>query len=565
MKERWKMWYRKQSLRKKALTLYLVWSLALSLAVSACMSIALYDYLKKRETETMAHTLDQAVQQMESQITLYSSLSDYIFNNTDLAAVLGEIYEENYYEMYQALEDTILPAVKNYQLLNPNISSIVIYTDSGLPSYKKYVYPLAELTEKEWFPLVEDQYGTVWLTEETDGGAKLLLVRRMLHNLTYTLTNYLCITVDYEAFFLPFRAMLTEETGIVVERGEGERFFVEEMGLEEAADGSGAADTDSAGTLWRGADYLTCSSTLSNGWEVTFSYSMSAFRRETFPAITMLWGIAILLALLLFLCTYFLSGTLIRPVEELTQKVKAVADASSHDPISTNRTDEIGILTQNFNHLIQDVYISQMQAREYQIKALYAQINPHFLYNALGIINNKAIMAEQDDISHMTLLLAQFYRTCLNHGKDITSIRNEITNIQMYIEIQKMIYTDHFQVCYDLDETLLEIRMPNFILQPIVENAIEHGLRNVKKPMKKLEISLVRTGDDAVFHIRDNGCGMAPEEIEYVKSKSNEGIGLSNIDARLRLCFGNTYGLRIESVKGEWTEVSLGIPLDSAL
>ena len=274
-----------------------------------------------------------------------------------------------------------------------------------------------------------------------------------------------------------------------------------------------------------------------------------------FPAIAVLWALASLLMTLLFCCTYMICGTLIEPIEKLSRKVQAITASGSHAPIKTRRTDEIGDLTRHFNQMVQQVYQNKLQINEYHLKALYAQINPHFLYNTLGLINNKAIIAEQEEISHMTLLLSQFYRTCLNHGKDITTIEKELENIRLYLEIQQIMYRHNFQVLWKIDSSLLAIEMPNFILQPIIENAIEHGLRNDRKKEKKISITLDHYDDDILFSISDNGLGMEAEECERVLSLDNDGIGLKNIHERLQLCYGPNYGLTISSEKGSGTTV----------
>ena len=205
--------------------------------------------------------------------------------------------------------------------------------------------------------------------------------------------------------------------------------------------------------------------------------------------------------------------------------------------------------------MIQEVYQNKLLINEYRLKALYAQINPHFLYNTLGLINNKAIMADQDEISHMTLLLAQFYRTCLNHGKEITTIEKELENIRLYLEIQQITYHHNFEVLWQINSNLYAIEMPNVILQPIVENAIAHGLRNDRKKEKQLSITLERCNSDILFAIHDNGLGMDPDECKCVLSRENEGIGLKNIHDRLQLCYGSDYGITISSEKNVGTTV----------
>lgn len=532
-------------LRKKALVLYLIFGTCLTIPIAAISSVFLMRYLLSEEQKTLDQTLSQSVSQMESDLSLYTALSDYCFNNTELSSIINETYTDNYFDMYKALEDTIIPTFRTYQLLHPNLKSIKLYTDCGLPAYKKYVYPFESMENEPWFDQIKNSYQPIWFITDDH---HLLSVRKLIDNLTYKKTNYLCIEANFASFFSPLSSILSDGTGVLVwssATNTAPSFSEDNCGLSTVPQTLNDLKTD----------YLYASHKLSCGWTVSYYRSIYSCHEMNFPAIAVLWVLASLLMTLLFCCTYMICGTLIEPIEKLSRKVQSITASGSHAPIKTRRTDEIGDLTQHFNQMVQQVYQNKLQINEYRLKALYAQINPHFLYNTLGLINNKAIIAEQEEISHMTLLLSQFYRTCLNHGKDITTIEKELENIRLYLEIQQIMYRHNFQVLWNVDSSLLAIEMPNFILQPIIENAIEHGLRNDRKKEKKISITLDHYDDDILFSISDNGLGMEAEECERVLSLDNDGIGLKNIHERLQLCYGPNYGLTISSEKGSGTTV----------
>lgn len=532
-------------LRKKALVLYLIFGTCLTIPIAAISSVFLMRYLLSEEQKTLDQTLSQSVSQMESDLSLYTALSDYCFNNTELSSIINETYTDNYFDMYKALEDTIIPTFRTYQLLHPNLKSIKLYTDCGLPAYKKYVYPFESMENEPWFDQIKNSYQPIWFITDDH---HLLSVRKLIANLTYKKTNYLCIEANFASFFSPLSSILSDGTGVLVwssATNTAPSFSEDNCGLSTVPQTLNDLKTD----------YLYASHKLSCGWTVSYYRSIYSCHEMNFPAIAVLWVLASLLMTLLFCCTYMICGTLIEPIEKLSRKVQSITASGSHAPIKTRRTDEIGDLTQHFNQMVQQVYQNKLQINEYRLKALYAQINPHFLYNTLGLINNKAIIAEQEEISHMTLLLSQFYRTCLNHGKDITTIEKELENIRLYLEIQQIMYRHNFQVLWNVDSSLLAIEMPNFILQPIIENAIEHGLRNDRKKEKKISITLEHYDDDILFSISDNGLGMEAEECERVLSLDNDGIGLKNIHERLQLCYGPNYGLTISSEKGSGTTI----------
>lgn len=228
--------------------------------------------------------------------------------------------------------------------------------------------------------------------------------------------------------------------------------------------------------------------------------------------------------------------------------------------------DEIGELTNVINkileetkQLIEDVYESQLREREYEMKALQAQINPHFLYNTLSAINWYAIKTGNSTISEIVTSLSNFYRTALNQGDNVTTVGNELENIKAYVKIQENIFSFSFDVIYDIDETLLQYRMPNLIIQPIVENAIEHGIHQKLDGRGLLTIRLFRSDNWLQFEIIDNGGQMEYEEMEELLRKDTKNYGIKNVDKRLQLFYKGNY--RFTFQKGENTVFILKILL----
>lgn len=365
-------------LRKKALVLYLIFGTCLTIPIAAISSVFLMRYLLSEEQKTLDQTLSQSVSQMESDLSLYTALSDYCFNNTELSSIINETYTDNYFDMYKALEDTIIPTFRTYQLLHPNLKSIKLYTDCGLPAYKKYVYPFESMENEPWFDQIKNSYQPIWFITDDH---HLLSVRKLIDNLTYKKTNYLCIEANFASFFSPLSSILSDGTGVLVwssATNTAPSFSEDNCGLSTVPQTLNDLKTD----------YLYASHKLSCGWTVSYYRSIYSCHEMNFPAIAVLWVLASLLMTLLFCCTYMICGTLIEPIEKLSRKVQSITASGSHAPIKTRRTDEIGDLTQHFNQMVQQVYQNKLQINEYRLKALYAQINPHFLYNTLGLINN---------------------------------------------------------------------------------------------------------------------------------------------------------------------------------
>lgn len=173
-----------------------------------------------------------------------------------------------------------------------------------------------------------------------------------------------------------------------------------------------------------------------------------------------------------------------------------------------------------------------------------------------------AIEAGNDEISQVTLALSTYYRTSLNKGETMTIAANELRNIEAYLHIQLVMHDDSFQVEKQVEEKILSCSVPKLILQPLVENAIEHGLDVSEKEEKKLKISALLEGGDLVFFVEDNGAGMEEEQAESMLTYQSKGYGMRNVHDRIRLLYGEESGLKIYSKKGEGTRVEIRFPAD---
>lgn len=230
-------------------------------------------------------------------------------------------------------------------------------------------------------------------------------------------------------------------------------------------------------------------------------------------------------------------------------------------------TTEITTLSNSFEHMVvkiqklmEQVRQEEITLRKTELKALQAQINPHFLYNTLSMMNWMAIRSNQMEISKVTLALSTFYRTALSKGEDVVTVENCIQNMQAYLEIQLTMHDNNFTVDWDIDPTIKNEKMPKLLLQPVVENAIEHGIDEKEDGDKKLFLSFRGNGDDVEITVRDNGMGMPQEKAETLVTYQAKGYGLKNVNDRIRLLYGEKYGIQIFSAPDEGTTVVMRFP-----
>ncbi|MBO4799819.1 MAG: sensor histidine kinase, partial [Lachnospiraceae bacterium] len=241
----------------------------------------------------------------------------------------------------------------------------------------------------------------------------------------------------------------------------------------------------------------------------------------------------------------------------------------------SDRADELAILGQSFNEmvgrigtLVEDVKSEQEKLRAIELQLLQEQINPHFLYNTLDTITWLSEMGENDQVILMVNSLSDFFRTGLSNGKSIVSIREEIKHVESYLKIQQFRYQDILDYEINVDESIGEYPIPKLTLQPLVENALYHGIKN-KRAKGTITISDIPEGDKICLSVKDDGVGIGPEDLERIRrtlkaeetqSQSDGGFGLINVLQRIRLNYGEGYGLEIDSTPGQGTEVKVIIP-----
>ena len=236
--------------------------------------------------------------------------------------------------------------------------------------------------------------------------------------------------------------------------------------------------------------------------------------------------------------------------------------------------DYLGTMIWKIQKLISDVYREQLHAeqlkieqKEAEFKMLASQINPHFLYNTLEVIRMKARASKQYDIEELVKMLAKILRKNIQAGSQDVEIQTEVELITCYLKIQQYRFGERIQYEIDMDPEMEHIRILPLILQPIVENSIVHGLE-VKEGIGHIRISISRKDSDLLIVVEDDGVGMEKEQLEALRSNMNRRnengthIGMQNVHQRIRLRYGDAYGLELDSVSGVGTRVKIRIPIE---
>ena len=236
--------------------------------------------------------------------------------------------------------------------------------------------------------------------------------------------------------------------------------------------------------------------------------------------------------------------------------------------------DEIGNLGAGFNSMvsrlkenIEQIQEEENSKRELELKMLQAQINPHFLYNTLDTMSGIANAQNCPMVSGMCHSLSAIFRYSLNMTDELSTVQNEMAHVRNYLYVMDVRNGSTIAYDYQIDSDTLADQMPRICIQPVVENALTHGLRNVRRKDKKLLIRSEHVNENLVITIQDNGAGMDAESMNRLldqndmkRVESGISIGILNVNARLKRLFGEKYGLHIESTAGEGTTVTITVP-----
>lgn len=282
--------------------------------------------------------------------------------------------------------------------------------------------------------------------------------------------------------------------------------------------------------------------------------------------------LAVILLLVLLIAAQTVSG-IVRPIERLRQVTGAVAHGDFEARAETTGPAEIAELSGSVNdmtvHLeamVSKIKEDESKMRHAELRLLQEQINPHFLYNTLDTIVWLIESDSTDEAVDMVVSLSQFFRLVLSHGAEYISIREEEQHVRSYLKIQQARYHDILDYEIDIDSAIYPYKILKLTLQPLVENALYHGIK-YKRAMGKITITGRMQERRIVLTVQDNGVGMEPEKLAHLRREierpckdTEGGFGLANVNERIRMYFGDYYGMQIDSVQGQGTTVTVSIP-----
>lgn len=319
------------------------------------------------------------------------------------------------------------------------------------------------------------------------------------------------------------------------------------------------------------------------GWHIVSLMTISDLVKTSGVIKDIILKVTFLFVLLCIVFSIIISFNITKGIKKLINIMGLVKKGDLNVRMNSEREDEIGILSNNFdnmvgrlNELIRTKYELELRENQAQLKVLQAQLSPHFLYNALDSINWMLIEKDQMEISSAVVMLGDLLRYSVSNGSTVITVSEEIHQVRNYLALQKIRFEDRFVFYINIDEEIMEQLIPKFIIQPIVENAVIHGIEDYTDK-GCINVSGYTMDNCLIFKIEDNGKGIEAQDLEVLRrhinnhsqaenkeaSETHAHIGIENVNQRIKIIYGEEYGLNIESEYSKGTKVTIKLPIDT--
>lgn len=522
-------------------------------------------FLLNEAKQGLNESVRQITENLNSKFKRYDTVVSFIVYNTQVVQIINN-EDESYFQRYVNYTEILDPLFTTVININNDIDSLVIYSgNDSITERSNSIQLLDRIRQKSWFKEVVADRRVHWIMEDKT----IIGLCRFYEPFKNAPLNLIYVKMKYNNIF-DIEMKNIKEYGIFVSDKKRNIIFSQNnIGDSRLSNVEKQIALLSQGEVKiNGVRCILIKNQIDEtGWTLSYLSPVSsiAINAEKIVGATVIIILGCLI--ILIFVTWIFSNTLVKRINNLNNKMKLVKEGNLRIEVSSASKDEVGELTnqfgamlKNINTLIDEVYHSKIVQKEAEMKALQAQINPHFLYNTLSLINWKAICIDNMEISQITRNVSKFYRTVLNKGENIISIVDEIANTKCYLEIQLAMHNNGFDVEYRLDDEIFEYDMVKTILQPIVENAIEHGIYNKADGRGKLCLTGFSKDECIFFIIEDNGPGIEKEMLDNIFKQNSGGYGMKNVQERLKIFFGEEYGLSISCETGRGTCVTVRIP-----
>jgi len=614
IKRRIKVWYlrlfksimqSRKSLRTKMIHGFVILIFCPMLLI-ILLSSYFYNYNNK---VNYLNTLDVMINQAADKLSLYLEDMKYLAEGTLSNANIMKELHDNYinnqkYYIDLNSQEVLKSSIQSIMFYKKEIISVMIFDTSGryknqLRMSDKGIHPTFNPIQESWYRSIIDANGrTILLGKHalplTDDSINVISIGKALrdYNGSFEPIAGILISLDIHELDHIFGQLniVNGQRMIVVEREGCGVVYDSQAGeaihepLEEEIRAYLASGNDNHHLSMAGKPFVISYQSISGtDWVVVSvvpSDQLSTSNNKITFLATILMAICLLIALII---AVFFSLRITLPIKRLISTMKRVQQGNLEMQLRKGDKNEIYQISNEFNKMIRKInqlikmlYIARLNQKEAELKALKLVIHPHFLFNTLESIHMMAELNNDKDTSIMIRKLGKFYRYYISESSDDTvSLKAELEHLMGYISLQQYRFGDRFLVTFNIPENMYEYRILKFIFQPIIENAIQHGFEQTMKD-GLLKITGKIESNFVEFEVEDNGCGMTAdnlsllqqklagyiiEEVPAVKEETDHtGLGFANVNQRMKLYYGEEYGLSIRSEIGKGTTILIRFP-----
>lgn len=497
------------------------------------IGIILYSFVQRQLTTQYAQFADSALQMtcetLRDRCIRSERSAEYLMTDLNVIQIVNSVsYISEYqrsYDVNQILDPTIVKATEQ----NVIIDSIRFYTYGEIKGLREGYLDIEENADSPWLTRSE-----VPLWKYSDG--QIAICGGIVNVLSPERSATMVMFLDGEKLFEGLFPAIEYDCSMRIADADGNDLYSINRISDEQ---SWHKNKEGHQIFSKSVDV--------NGWSVSFEFSGSDVASASAGLYRALILVASLVVLMMAAVSVVFSVSISSRVTRLCNQLGTIVENDYQNDIRSDDKDEIGIITNTVGgmvsktrEMIRERYQEEIDRKNLQVRALQAQINPHFLYNTLSNLNWRAIDRNDMEMSNILTELSQFYRLSLNGGKMISTIGQELEHVKTYVRIQCAIRNTRLkEEVYDVDQSLLNCLIPGIILQPIVENALGHGIGAIGYENGELRVFVGIENEKIVIKVSDNGPGVSKEITDHIfDTDSKIGYGLRNVNLRLKLLFG---------------------------
>lgn len=570
---------RRHSLRKRLFLIFLAFSLISTIVVSVAVCVISYHHVMRMAVTTSEQLVDKTANELDNLLKNMTAVSRTISRDYRVQSVMRTEYSQYKDQFSDRFElDAYLSELNQY---NDSLFAMYFFSENGIAAKSKYYSFVSEhMEDSPYFEQARESGEAIWLLSGegslfavTTGEPLITTVTpvKELGSGAYKGAAVVELEVARVRAFLNTR--ISENGFMCIQDASGKVVIGPETLTVEELDSrlSRAYNAEERQSLF--ADLKIEKQLKTNGWEIVCVTPGKELAQNIISITQLVCCIVLLVAVTALLMAYWCARTVVRPILMLDQKMQQVERGDLTVRATPERPDELGTLARSFNTMIATVQVSmehemesQRKLRLAELKALQAQIKPHFLYNTLDSIIWMIRAGNREGAIQMVMALTRFLKIGLSRGRETITVREELEHARNYLIIQNIRYKDKFTHEISAEPGTEDCLLPKLVLQPLIENAIYHGMKP-KRGACRLTVQVRRKRELLEIDVADNGVGMPEEKVEALRNTLRNGqgpkvdsYGIVNVNERIQIMFGMQYGISVESEWGKGSRFRITIP-----